>query len=252
MKTILVVREYDIFSRILAANDFEIINLPLIETKAINDLSEFETKLSAIENYDGVFLTSANAAEIFRTKLIARNINYRGKVYVLGKRSYAILNGANFDLHFDETANTAREMLEKITPEELKDKRFLFVCGDKSLRFVPEFLSKTAAVDEAVVYETRKIAVEIDKLKSLREEIEKGEIVCACFFSPSAAESFIEQFGAAFSHQTLIAAIGKTTAEVLEKRDLNVGFVSSTATAEDFAVELINFLDRKVENSNRK
>ena len=236
MQTVLVVREYDNFSRILAAGGFEIVNLPVIETKAINDLSEFEATLESIENYDGVFLTSKQATEIFRAKL---NTNYRGKVYVLGKRSYEILKDTNLDLVFSNSANTAREMMENIAPEELSGKNFLFVRGEKSLRIVPEFLAKIATIDEAVVYETREIKVEIDKINELRE---MNKFAAICFFSPSAAQSFIEQFGAEFKHQTIIAAIGKSTADFFERRNFRVDFVSSKATAEDFAVELIEYL----------
>jgi len=242
MQKILVVRKYDNFSRILAVSGYKIINLPLIETKAIADLGEFETQLDTIKNYDGVFLTSANATKIFRAKLIEKNINFRGKVYVLGKRSFELLRSENLDLFFDETANTARKMLEKIAPKDLKDKRFLFVRGEKSLRVVPDFLSKAATVDETIVYYTESITVEIDKLNYLRGKFEAGEIIGACFFSPSAAESFIEQFGADILHQIIIATIGKTTAEFFGKRNLKVGFVSSKATAEDFAIELVEVL----------
>ena len=241
MRKILIIREFDNFSQILAANEFEIINLPLIETVAIDDLSGLET----IENYDGVFLTSKQAAEIFKEKV---QTDFCGKVYVLGKRSYEILKDGNLNLHFDETANTAREMIENIAPNELNGKRFLFIRGEKSLRIVPDFLSKIASVDEAIVYETRNIAVEIDKINELRE---KFKFTAVCFFSPSAAQSFIEQFGAEILHQTVIAAIGKTTAEFFETRDLRVNFVSSKATAENFAVELIEYLingKRKMEN----
>ncbi len=242
-KTILVIREFDIFSRILAENNYEIINLPLIETKALNDLSDFEAKLESIENYDGVFLTSAAATEIFRAKL---KTNYRGRIYVLGKRSYEILKDANLNLHFDETANTAREMLEIIAPEELKGRKFLFVRGEKSLRIVPDFLSKTSTVDEAIVYETRKVAVKMDKQSELRDQLETSKIACACFFSPSAAANFIEQFGAEITHQTVIAAIGKTTADFFERQNLSVNFVSSKAAAEDFAIELIEYLGKEI------
>ena len=41
MKTILAIRKFDDFSRILAERDFEIINLPLIKTNVIEDLIEF-------------------------------------------------------------------------------------------------------------------------------------------------------------------------------------------------------------------
>lgn len=247
MKTILVVRKFDVFSRILAANSFEIINLPLIETKRLDDLSDFESKLAAIENYDGVFLTSRHAAEIFRAALTERKAIYGGRVYVLGKRSYEHLKTENLDLRFDETAHTAREMLEKIALEDLGGKRFLFVRGAKSLRVVPDFLSKiAAAIDETIVYKTDDVAVEIGELKNLRQRIESGKIACACFFSPSAAESFIKQFGAEITHQTIIAAIGKTTADYFRERNVKVNFVSSKANAEEFAAELVDYLKEEV------
>ncbi|MBA3600637.1 MAG: uroporphyrinogen-III synthase [Acidobacteria bacterium] len=242
MREILVVREFDNFSRILSESGLKVINCPTIEVAPLEDLSDFEAKLDVIENYDGVFLTSANATEIFRAKLSVRNINYRGKIYVLGKRSFDLLNGENQDLVFDKTANTAREMLENIALDKLKNKRFLFVRGVSSLRVVPEFLEKIAAVDEAIVYRSSRVTVADDKIKEIQAKLAKGEIACACFFSPSAAESFLQQFGAEDLHQIKITVIGNTTAEFFERRDLTVDFVASRATAEDFAVELIDYL----------
>lgn len=246
MTSVLVVREFDDFSRILTKNNFSVINCAMIKTSPLEDLSKFESKLVEIENYDGVFLTSRQSAQIFVEKLRERNIIYRGKIYVLGRRSFHLLKTTNLDLVFDETANTVREFLNTIPLTDLKAKRFLFVRGEKSLRVVPEFLEKIAMVDEMTVYRTEKITVEVDKIKTIRDKIEKSEISCACFFSPSGAESFIEQFGAEILHQKIIAAIGKTTAEFFEKRNLKVGFVSSKAKAEDFAVELIEHLGRNL------
>ncbi len=245
MKQILIIREFDDFSRIIAENGLGFINLPTIKTALVEDLSDFEANLADIENYDGIFLTSHRATGIFLAKLSELKKDFRGKVYVLGKRSFDVLKTENCNLVFDETNNTAREMLEKIAPEDLSDKRFLFVRGEKSLRVVPDFLKKIATVDEAFVYRTEKIAVEIDKLKEIREKLKNGEICCVCFFSPSAAESFIEQFGAESLHQTLIATIGKTTAEFFGRQNLKVDFVAERATAEDFAVGLIEYF-RKV------
>jgi len=239
MKTILVVRKYDNFSRILAANSFDVINFPLIETKAADDLSEFDAKLDAIKNYDGVFLTSRTAAEIFRAKLVEKKLNYCGRVYILGRRSYKILKAENLNLFFDETANTAREMLEKIALEDLTDKNFLFVRGEKSLRVIPDFLSKKSSVDEAIVYRTENLTVEKNEVEIIGAKIKRNEVFGACFFSPSAAESFTKLFGVDILHQTIIAAIGRSTAEFFRKQKLKVGFVSSKAAAEDFAVQLI-------------
>ena len=242
MREILVVRDFDNFSRILSESGFKVMNFPTIEVAPLEDLSEFEVKLDAIENYDGVFLTSANATEIFQTKLSARNVNFHGKVYVLGKRSFDLLKSENLNLVFAETANTAQEMLENIRLDKLKNKRFLFVRGEKSLRAVPEFLEKIASVDEAIVYRSSRVMIANDKIKEIQTKLANGEIAAACFFSPSAASGFLRQFGAEVLHQIKIAVIGNTTAEFFQRCDLKVDFVAERATAEDFAVELIEYL----------
>lgn len=253
MKKILVIREFGDFSRILTESGFRVINLPLVETKPLDDLRDFEAKLEKSEGYDGFFLTSRHAAQIFADALRKKNISFAGKIYVLGKRSREILQAENLSLEFDGAANTAREMLEKIPFEDLKNKRFLFVRGDRSLRVVPEFLADQATVDETVVYETRQIALKAEEKDKIRKEFEKGEIAAACFFSPSGAESFLEQFDAWLLHQTCVATIGKTTAGFFKSRNLRVDFVSSKAAAKDFAIALVKHLQNgKWKMENRK
>lgn len=242
MKQVLVIREFDNFSRILTENQFEVINLPTIKTSQLKDLSDFQAKLKNINSYDGIFLTSKESAKT----LNEQNINFKGKIYILGKRSFEILKDQNFDLFFDESASTANELLEKIPLENLKNKRFLFIRGEKSLRTIPDFLSKIAEVEETIVYRTEQNPIEIDKIKSVSEKCENGEIAAACFFSPSGAESFLEQFGAEVLQKTKIAVIGKTTADFFVKKDLNVDFIASKSTAKSFAVELLNKL--KIDN----
>ena len=241
-KEILVVREPDIFTAILTGNNLPVLNLPLIETKACEDLREFEARLETLGKYDGIFLTSRSAAQILADKLREKNINFNGKVYVLGAKSFEVLQMEKLNLIFFEAANTAREMLEKIPPEDLKGKKFLFVRGEKSLQTIPDTLKDFSDVDEIAVYRTGELAAGNDKIVSIREKLENGEIAAACFFSPSAAENFIKQFGAEILHQTIIATIGKTTAEFFEMRNLKVGFISPKSSAEDFAVELIEYL----------
>lgn len=251
MKKILVIRSFDEFSRILTENEFEIINLPMIETKPLDDLSDFELKLKQIENYDGIFLTSKNAAEILAQKSDELNIKFTGKVYVLGKRSFEILRSKNLDLVFFEEANTAEEMLAKITTAELKNKRFLFVRGEKSLGTVTKFLSEFAKVDESIVYGNEPLLLGLEKTLEISEILKKAEIEAVCFFSPSGAESFLIMFGSEILHQTKIATIGKTTADFFERQNLNADFISPKASAEDFAFELIEYLTNgkwKMEN----
>jgi len=252
MKKILIIRSFDIFSRILSENEFELINLPLIETKPLEDLSDFELKLKAIENYDGIFLTSRNAAQIFAEKVDELKTDCSGKVYVLGKGSFEILKDKNFDLVFFEEANNAEELLEKISLDDLKNKKFLFVRGDKSLETIPNFLKNFAAVDESIVYSNQPMYPSSNKITEITKAIEDSEIEAVCFFSPSAAESFLTTFGAEILHQTKIATIGKTTADFFERRNFEVDFVSPKASAKDFAVELIEYLRKDLSTKNTK
>jgi len=241
MRTILVVRKFDNFSRILQENGFSVINCPTIETVEVENLEDLSAKIAA-KNYDGIFLTSQKATEIAEREVFSK-LNFGGKVYVLGRKSFEILKDKNILLSFDETENTAREMLENIALEELKGKNFLFIRGERSLGTVKDFLREIASIDEEIVYKTRKIFIE----ESLKSEIEakKDEIASACFFSPSGAESFLEQFGDKYLEKTKIAVIGKTTADFFEKQNLKVDFIAKKASSEDFAVELIEYL-RKI------
>lgn len=241
MRTILVVRKFDDFSRILQESGFSVINCPTIETVEVENLENLRAKIAA-KNYDGIFLTSQKATEIAEREVFLK-MKFGGKVYVLGRKSFEILKDKDILLSFFESANTASEMLENIELDELKGKKFLFIRGKRSLGTVTSFLKKIASVDEEIVYETRKIVIE----DSLKNEIEakKDEILFASFFSPSGAESFLEQFGAEFLEKTKIAVIGKTTAEFFEKRNLKADFVSKKATAEDFAFDLISFIQKE-------
>jgi uroporphyrinogen-III synthase len=241
--TILVVRNFDNFSRILTGKGFSIINCPTIETTERENSLDESANFSALD-YDGIFLTSRRATEIAEREIFSKK-NYRGKVYVLGKSSFDLLKDKELRLFFDESANTAAEMLEKIPLENLRGKRFLFIRGAKSLGTVREFLKEIATLDERIVYETRARAVDETLKIEIEKKLENGEIEAACFFSPSGAESFLAQFGAAALKRTKIAVIGKTTAGFFARQGLKTGFTAPKATAEGFANELVASLSPK-------
>ncbi len=220
MRSALVVRKYDAFSRILEENGFEVANCPAIETVAFEKSFEIDAEV------DGVFITSRKAAEVF-----SGVANFAGRVYVLGRSSFDVLKDRGFDLFFDGNANTASEMMAGIPSGELKGKRFVFVRGEESLRTVPEFLKGTATVDELVVYRTEPIRID--------RELANRQFGWICFFSPSAGASFVDQLGLERLKKSKIAVIGATTAEFFGNRGIGVDFVASRATAESFANELI-------------
>ena len=241
---ILVIRAEDRFSSILIERGFSVVNLPLIKSEPLEDLSELKKCLEDIENFDGIFITSANAARIVSRKLREMRNDFSGKFFILGGKSSEIMKRCGIETFFVEQAATAEEMLELIPEIEISGKHFLYPCGDRSLRVIPETLKYKAKVREVVVYKTSSIKIDEKQSDKIRNKLEKKEFAAVCFFSPSGAESFLQQFGTDVLHQTVIAAIGKTTAEYFKRHNLNVGFISSKSDAKNFAAELAAHLKK--------
>lgn len=242
MREILVIREADAFTSILIDNGFSVINFPTIKTETISDLSELKGFIAEIETFDGIFITSSKAAEIIAAKLSKAEKNFTGKFYVLGKRSSDLLNKLDFEVFFSEKAATAKELLEAIPKEELKNRRFLFPRGNRSLRAVPETLYGIAEVVEAVVYRTTEIETDESALFEIKEKFKRGKIQAICFFSPTGVEEFLRKFENFSQNEIKIAVIGQTTARCVEGSKLRVDFISAKPSARDFATELTDFL----------
>jgi uroporphyrinogen-III synthase len=236
---ILVIRRADRFSAILQESGFDTINLELVETHLLEDLSDLRSRLTSVR-YDGLFFTSPIAAEAF-VKIKAELNGLRSKAYVLGKRSREVLRDSPLELCYVDEANTADEMIDGFDAGEFTGKRFLFVRGDRSLRTIPEKLKDIAGVDEVVVYLTRPRAIAESLKNTIEARLSRGEIGWTCFFSPSGVDEYLRRFGET-ARNTAAAVIGSTTAEAARRADLTVKFVSPVAEAEGFARSLIEHI----------
>ena len=231
---ILAIRRDDEFSSTLRECGYEVINFELVRTEPVENLSEFDEMLARLDAYDGVFITSRNAARIFADRMGARN--FSGKVYVLGERSRAVLENAGLNVVFRDEANTAEELINLLGAAEFSGKKLLFVRGNRSMRTVPEMLSGIAEIDEVEVYRSVHADVDETSFVNVRDKLARLEIDWVCFFSPSAVERFVELFNAG---DAKIAAIGKTTGNAVIKAGLNLRLVSPRATSKDFAGSLV-------------
>lgn len=243
MREILVIREKDVFTQVLIENGFLVTNFPTIKTETVSDLSELEDFVAEIENFDGIFITSSKAAEIVSAKLSETGKDFNGKFYVLGKRSRDLLTKPNHEIFFSKNATTAKELIEAIPKEDLKNKRFLFPRGNRSLRVVPEMLRDIAEVVETIVYRTTEIETDKAILLEIKEKFERGKFDAICFFSPSGVKEFLKKFESFSQGEIKIAIIGKTTARCVEENKLRVDFVAAKPIAKDFAFELTDFLN---------
>jgi uroporphyrinogen-III synthase len=232
---VLVVHRDDSFSQLLRDAGIEVINLELVATEVLEDLTECENAVSHLDEYDGVFFTSPVVAGVFVDKV---EPSLRPTLYALGRRTSSVLMEAGFAVKTIPEANTAADMLAAFGNDEFVGKKLLFVRGERSMRTIPDTLSGIADIDEVAVYRT----VEIEPMDVLANDVRRrlaaGEIKWICFFSPSGVEAFEKRFGASRG----AAAIGETTAVRASELGFEVGLIASKATNEVFAAELVNRL----------
>ena len=241
-QTILVIRSDDSFSRLLCDSGFDVLNLELIKTEQIANLNGLSDAIRQISKYDGIFITSPVAAEIFVERLNGAGKSFSGKVYVLGERAREILLGSDLNVIAGETANTARDLIESFGDAEFVGKNLLFIRGERSIRTIPQMLESKAKVDELIVYRTIEIKPDGELIKDIKDRFEANEIERVCFFSPSGVTSFIKIFGDEYLAKIKGAAIGETTAQMSRESGICIDFISPRATAEDFAANLAAFI----------
>jgi uroporphyrinogen-III synthase len=241
-ESVFVVREFDRFSEILAAAGFDVVNFPPIRILPVEDAAALDEKFENLENYDGLFLTSPHAAEVFLSHRRQQKNVYGGKIYVLGRRARTLFEKAGVATIFREAANTAEDLLDSLGAEELAGKKFLYLRGSKSLRAIPERLGQIAEIDELIVYRTVENRPAEKTLVKIAESFRTGKIGWICFFSPSGVESFAKTFGEIEEKVPKIAVIGATTAKRAVAEKLKVDFIAPQANAESFARGLIEHI----------
>jgi uroporphyrinogen-III synthase len=213
------------------------VNLELVRTEPLDDVTAADQKISVIENYDGLFFTSPVSASVFGERLRVKRPGYAPKIYALGERARSVLERFGFAVKHVKNANTAADLIAGFETSEFSGKRFLYVRGEASLRAIPELLGKIADVDEATVYRTMPVEPSPEILSSIGGRLQNGEFEAVCFFSPSGVERFEKLFPIVKANCIRAAAIGETTAASAKAAGFQKVFVSTTANAEQFARE---------------
>jgi uroporphyrinogen-III synthase len=177
--------------------DTEFIQVTTTETPEIKRRSA-----SAIQNHQNIIFTSANAVESL--------------IRILGENSSVLINKNLFCIA-GKTKSTAEnifpgnkikavgESSTSLAAEIIKsgEKEFLFFCGNKRRKDLPELLAEAGiSIEEIELYKTEETA-----------EIINDNFAGILFFSPSAVSSFFRNNKPI--QQTVCFAIGEATAEAI-------------------------------------
>jgi len=244
MPAVLVLRRRDRFSVVLEQNGFEVVNLKMIATEPVEDLTPLQAALAGPVRYDGFFVTSPAAASIMIDVLKGLGKEHTGMIYVLGERSRNLFADAGINVEYCPSANTAHDMIADFTEAEFEGKRLCFVRGDRSMRSIPNLLQGKAEVDELIVYRTVETGPDKEIVDGIGSGLNAGRFAWVCFFSPSAVDAFENLFGRNRADRVKAAAIGDTTAERARRSGFDVAFISPRANRDDFAESFVKHIKK--------
>lgn len=210
-----------------AQKGIEISTHAFIETEAIRT----EELRLEIEKYSFLpitaIFTSMNAVDAVVDMLDGAKPDW--KIGCLGYTTLQLASHYFGDDHIIALGKNAEELAIDLLSKD--DGQFVFFCGDQRRDELPDlFKSHDKSLEEVVVYKTMQQPAIINK-----------NFDAIAFFSPSAAESFfsVNQLPV----ETIIFAIGKTTAQAVKKFSDNRVLVADQPGKEQMVEMMINYFN---------
>jgi uroporphyrinogen-III synthase len=202
--------------------------ISFIETKPIQN-RRLEEKIQELsEKKITAVFTSMNAVEVVKQYLPKKP---RWDIFSIGQTTKELIAGFFGEEHIIATANDASALADNIIDKQIKE--IVFFCGDQRREELPEKLKeKYIKVEEVEVYSTIATAEKISKIYD-------GIL----FFSPSAVESFFSVNEIASN--TILFAIGNTTAEAISQKVKNKIIIAERPGKEALVKEMLIYFSRQ-------
>ena len=217
----------------------EALTLPMVRFLGPADTSALDRAIVALDQFDWLLLTSANAVHFFLAR--CRKLNRwprvdRPKIAAVGPATRAALESAGLQAAFVPQAFHGAALAAELAPH-LPGQRVLLPRSDRAAADLPAALREAGAVvTEVVAYRT---APPESLDAALLDKICHGGVDAVIFFSPSAVEQFAQALGRAPRSETLgqigervaLAAVGPVTAKALRSAGALAAIAASEATA---------------------
>ena len=200
--------------------------LSFIETEPIQNINVQQEVEQALLQSATIVFTSMNAVDAV--------VNYKEehqpdwRIYCIGTTTNKLVKNYFGEETIAGTANSAAELAELIAADRY-DEEVIFFCGDQRRDELPDILrNNDIEVNEIVVYQTIAVPHRVEKKYN-------GIL----FFSPSAADSFFSNNKVV--GQTVLFAIGNTTATVIKKYSNNKIIISDEPGKENLVGKMMEY-----------
>ena len=215
---------------------------PMIRLLPAEDTAPLDRALGELEGYDAIVFTSANALRFTLQRAIEIGADAAlrsGSIRIVcgGAQTARAAVEAGLPVHFVPAtgkrsgvrgSGDAEELLAQLSAHlELPGRRFLLPRSEIGRELLEKGLARRdAEVDAVVAY--RNVAPSEDRAAELRGWLERGELDVLSFASPSAVRHLLEVVGNSGREaikRCMLAAVGPTTARVLEAEGFSVDVV---------------------------
>ena len=197
-----------------------------IETEPIQNINVQQEVEQALLQSATIVFTSMNAVDAV--------VNYKEehqpdwRIYCIGTTTNKLVKNYFGEETIAGTANSAAELAELIAADGY-DEEVIFFCGDQRRDELPDILrNNDIEVNEIVVYQTIAVPHKVEK-----------KYHGILFFSPSAADSFFSNNKVV--GQTVLFAIGNTTATVIKKYSNNKIIISDEPGKENLVGKMMEY-----------
>ena len=209
----------------LQSENLVVDQLSFIETEILQSIEALQEIEYAYLQTTAVAFTSINAVEAVASEQKEQQPEWI--VYCTGPATRKQVEKYFGEEIIAGTADSASELAELIIEDEVDE--LIFFCGDKRRDELPSILREhDIHVNEIVVYQTIAVSHKIEK-----------NYHGILFFSPSAVESFFKKNK--LSENTILFAIGKTTADSIKSFSSNTIITADNPSKEDLVQEVIGF-----------
>ncbi len=219
---------------------------PTIRITEPSDWTDCDKALSEINSYDWIVFSSINSVRYFMQRAGEKGIvHFDSNIAAIGERTVVEIKKYGLGVQLVPNRFTARELLNKFESISLKAQRILLPSSNIARDELYEGLKKLGAeVNRIVIYQTVP-NTELDADDMIRK-IQKEEIDCLTFFSPSAFNFFKDILGEEIiekikTKNIAVAAIGPTTARAIEAQGLRIDILPENSVEDNLIKAITNY-----------
>ena len=178
------------FADALEEAGFTPIFFPVIQIRAMDDLSALDEAMAQIDSYEWIIFSSTNAVDVFFDAVGAQHVAplqlRLPKIAAIGSKTEASLRSRGVDADFVPKEYIGEAILAGLG--DVQDKWILLPRAKVAREVVPQEITKAGGiVHEIAIYETVQAEIDAEGLSALRTGVD-----VVTFTSPSTVKNFVE------------------------------------------------------------